>query len=406
MLTANITLSPTGGFRREKFTTSIAFLLLFPGFFFYQTLIGMGVIGAVLGGYFTLVALVLALPLFFSYMSARKKNRNWVSSFDLCLVLFIIYYSLVLAVNAMAGANPLIVERYVQSMIFCIETYIMFLMLDLKDNTFVRLALFSFLAMSVITFYLSVDGFFYLQSLGEAKDPDSVATYQGFARSYIYTHLILISVANSRPRRFLMYAFAVPALFLNGARSEFSAVLFLVPLIEVYYAKRRLLAILVFVSAVAVFWGSVEPIASMLPDNRTLQLLDLSNSTSVAAREQLSSNALRTIAQSPIFGDFASYPDGHYAHNILCAWVDFGIFGFLFFSGILLWPAFWLFVKGFFLKTRSSDFVLAWSFICITILWVLMAKNIPDMSVGAAMGAFAKYRYGNRHAERQLMASY
>jgi hypothetical protein len=80
----------------------------------------------------------------------------------------------------------------------------------------------------------------------------------------------------------------------------------------------------------------------------------------------------------------------------LCAWVDFGFAGFVFFSALLIWPAFRLFADGYFSKAKSGDFVLACSFICITILWALTAKNIPDMSVGAALGAFAKYRYGKR----------
>jgi hypothetical protein len=140
----------------------------------------------------------------------------------------------------------------------------------------------------------------------------------------------------------------------------------------------------------------MQSVVDMLPNNRTVQLFDLSHSSSAVAREHLASNAWRTITENPIFGDFASYPDGHYAHNILCAWVDFGLPGFLLFAGLLLWPAFRLFADGYFRKARSSDFVLACAFTCITILWALTAKNVPDMSVGAALGAYAKYRYGKR----------
>lgn len=379
-----------------KFTIHAAFLLLFPGFFFYQTLLGIGAIGAYLGGYYTLVAMLLLLPLAFVFMGAVKRDRNYVSNTDFWILLYVIYYLLILAVNFAAGATTIIIERYMLSLVFCFETYVMFRMVDLDDKRFLMIAVVSLLIMSAITYYFSIGGFFFLQALGEAKNPENLATYQGFARSYIYTYLIIIAVTRSMLIRFLWYGVGTCALFLNGARSEFSAVLFLIPIVELYYAKHRLYAISILVFLLGFLASDIDEITSMLPDNRILQLLDLSHSTSAVAREHFSQNALHTIAQNPVFGDFASYPDGHYAHNVLCAWVDFGLFGVVFFMSLLFWQAIWLFFNGFFSRTKSSHFVLAWSLICITILWALSAKNMPDMSVGAAMGAFARVRYGQK----------
>jgi hypothetical protein len=389
----------------EKFTIRAAFILLFPGFFFYQTLLGIGAIGAFLGGYFTFVALILTPPLLFFYLSALGKQKNYFSKFDVYILVFLAYYALVLAFNIAAGANSSISQRYVLSLLFFIDTYIIFRMIDVDDKKFLALAVLSLLTMSAITVYFSIDGFFYLQALGEAKNPESVATYQGFARSYLYTFLILISLAKSMSTRFLLYGLATVSLFLNGARSEFSAVLFAIPIIELYYTKYKIYAVVPFVLLLILFGANMQSVVGVLPDNRTVQLFDLSHSSSVAARQQLASNAWRTITENPIFGDFGSYPDGNYAHNILCAWVDFGLPGFLLFAALLLWPAFRLFADGYFLKAKSSDFVLACAFISITILWALTAKNVPDMSVGAALGAFAKYRYGKRQGVRGFDSS-
>lgn len=381
----------------QKFTVHAAFLLLYPGFFFYQTLLGIGVIGAYLGGYFTLVALLFLPALALAFIGAVKRNKNYVSGMDGWLILFVIYYFSILAINYVAGADPIIIERYTQSMIFCFETYVIFRMIDLEDKRLILVAGLSLLVMSLITYYFSIGGFFFLQALGESKSPESLATYQGFARSYIYTYIVMIAVVRSMAKRYVFYAIGACALFLNGARSEFSGAMFLIPVIELYYAKHRLYAISVLVFVIVLVAGGIDEITSMLPENRILQLLDLSHSTSAVAREHLSQNALRTISENPIFGDFASYPDGHYAHNALCAWVDFGLFGVIFFLGLLISHAAWLFFNGFFSKAKSSYFVLAWAFICITILWVLTAKNMPDMSVGAAMGAIARYSYRKRN---------
>ena len=386
------TIRRTGGLS-PQFVAHAAFLLLFPGFFFYQTLLGVGAIGAYLGGYFTLVALLLLLPLTYAFMYAVKSHRNYVTKVDLCLVFIAAYYSLVLVVNFAAGKDSIIVERYVQALIFCFETYVIFRLIDLNDKKFLRLVALSLIVMSVITFYFSVGGFFFLQALGEAKDPKSLATYQGFARSYIYTYLILACTVRFILIRYVLYVVVTSALFLNGARSEFSAILFLIPLNELYYAKHRLYAIFTIVLMGIILVGGVDYIVTMLPENRILQLLDLSHSSSANIRQRFANDAIRTISENPIFGDFASYPDGHYAHNIITMWVDFGLFGFLFLAVILVSHAIWLVFNGFFLRKKSNDFVLAWSFVCVTVLWALTAKSMPDMCVGAALGAFARYRY-------------
>jgi hypothetical protein len=272
-------------------------------------------------------------------------------------------------------------------------------MLDLKDKMFITLVTGSLLAMSAITIYFSIDGFFYLKSLDEASNPESLATYQGFARSYLYTFLIAICYAKSISVRFVLYGLAVVSLFLNGARSEFSAVLFIIPLVELYRAKYKLyyVALAFFLST----WlgANAGSIVDMLPESRILQLFDLSHSTSGAARDQLSTDAWRTILGNPILGDFGSYADGHYAHNILCAWVDFGLLGFVFLSVLLMWPAVGLFASGYFSNEKSGDFALAFSFSVIGILWALTAKAVPDMSIGAALGAYAKYRYDRKHKQ-------
>jgi hypothetical protein len=49
--------------RREQIILLAAFFMLFPGFFFYHTLLGTGTTGAFLAGYFGPVSLFFAQPL-------------------------------------------------------------------------------------------------------------------------------------------------------------------------------------------------------------------------------------------------------------------------------------------------------------------------------------------------------
>lgn len=391
---------------KVKFIIHLAFLLLFPGFFFYHTLLGLGIISAVLGGYFSPVAFLFTLPFVWVYLLAVKKDKKYFLDLDFYFILYLAYCSLVLAANFAGGANKAILVRYVAALIFCVDTYIIFRMIDFKDKLFIALAALSLILMSAITFYFSIDGFFYLRSLDEATNPESLATYQGFARSYIYTFLIVIAVVKFIGARLLLYGLAIATLFLNGARSEFSAVLFLIPIIELYYARNKFYSVVLVFFLLAWVGLNAEAIVGSLPDNRILQLFDLSHSSSGVAREQLSREAWHTITQNPFFGDFGSYAEGHYAHNILCAWVDFGLLGLLFLSALLLWPALHLLAGGYFSRSKSREFMLAFSLICITILWALTAKSVPDMSVGAALGAFARYRYEQGKVRRPVPAFY
>ena len=352
-----------------------------------------------LGGYFSAIAIVFLGPLVWHYFVAIKLHPHFVLRSDFYFFLFAIYYSFVVVVNLALGTNPGIAQKYVFSLIFCADVYLIFRMLDVDDKIFMRMVTGSLLLMSAITMYFSIDGFFYLKSLGEASNPESLATYQGFARSYIYAFLIVVCYAKSTSVRLALYGLAAVSLFLNGARSEFSAVLFIIPIIELYRARYKLYSVTLAFFLLTWLGANADSIVGVLPESRILQLFDLSDSSSGAAREQLSINAWRTILHNPVLGDFGSYADGHYAHNILCAWVDFGFLGFAFFSILLMWPVLRLSSPGYFFGKKSGDFCLAFAFSVIGILWALTAKAVPDMSIGAALGAYAKYRYGVRYGQ-------
>ncbi len=383
---------------KGKFTTSqLAFLLLFPGFFFYQTLLGIGTISAFLGGYFAIISLALILPLIFIYLADLKTGKIYFSKIDLYFALFITYFFFIIAFNYLSDANIKIIKSHILSIIYFVNAFIIFKVIDPNDQKFKITAIFSLLAMSVIIFYFSVDGSFYLASLEESINPESVATYQGFARSYLFTFVILIPFIRSILIRTVIYCIAISSLFLNSARSELVALIFLIPVIEVYYAKHKIyiiLGIFILISLVAL---NFSYILDALPNNRILELADLSHSTSVNLRHYLTQQAIQTITSNPFFGDYASYAPGNYAHNILSAWVDLGLFGFIYLSILLTLPALELLFNGYFLQTKSAYFLLAFSLISITLLLLFTSKTFDDMFVGAALGSYTQYKGRKRH---------
>ncbi|HEX8613792.1 MAG TPA: hypothetical protein VF800_21160 [Telluria sp.] len=383
---------------REQWIGMLGFFALFPGFFFYHTALGLGKIPAVLAGYFAPVSLLLLPLMFFSYASKLRQDRNYLGKTDIAFFLYLAYFMLIVGVNAVAGANIVIVNNHLLGIIFMLNVFFAFRMSAPGERRFRLMALGSLFAMSAIVFAYAVDGSFYLAPLGNAKNPESLASYQGFSRSYLFTFAIAIAYTRALSLRVLIYCLAAPTLFVNTARSEFAAMLFMIPIIELYFTRQKVLMAAVFAFLILMVYSNLAQILSMLPSNRVLELLDLSHSTSANTRHHLSTYALNSIAQFPVFGDYASYSPGLYSHNVLSAWVDTGIFGFLFVLGILIVPAIPMFFKGYFSRYRSSEFILAFSLCCITVLLLITSHYFTDMLIGATMAAFSSYRYGMTHA--------
>jgi hypothetical protein len=391
--------TPARGSPTERTILILAFLLLFPGFFFYHTLLGTGTTGAFLGGFFSPVSAVFTLPLVYLYLNQIKCDRHRLTRSELYFALYIAYFSAVVAANAANGANMVIVDYHIQAIVFLVNTFILFKMIDFSHREFRLPAMLCLLAMSAIVFAFSVDGVFYLGALGIARDADSLATYQGFSRSYLVTFLAVIAYTRSLPLRFLLYALGAASLFLNTARSEFVALLFAAPIIEFYYAKQKLFFILALVGLWALINMNLDQIVDALPNNRILELLDLSQSTSASARHYLSIHAMETISMYPIFGDYASYAPGYYSHNILSAWVDLGVFGFIYLLAILIFPAIPMVIQESFSARRSNDFVLAITLACITVMLLFTSHYFTDMLISATLGAYSKYSYGRKYVK-------
>lgn len=375
----------------------LTFCALFPGFFFYHTLLGLGHIPAVLGGFFAPVSLLAAGPLVFVYTWRIRHQRGQLTRADLYFKLYVLYFLSIVAVNAVAGANLQIVGNHLLAIMFMLNMFYVFKFTDFGLAQARRLLLASLFGMSIIVFAYSVDGSFYLAPLGTAKSPEALATYQGFSRSYLLTFVVVVAFAYSLPLRVLLYCIAAPTLFVNTARSEFVAMLTMIPIIELYHARRKMLVILVFGALFTALWANLDALLAALPDNRILELLDLSHSTSANKRQHLTLYAVQTIERYPVFGDYASYQPGLYSHNVLSAWVDTGLFGFIFVLGLLIVPCIPLFIKGYFTRLKEGQFIVGFSIACITLLLLASSHYFTDMFIGAALGAFARYRHGRGH---------
>jgi hypothetical protein len=386
---------------REQLLLNSAFFLLFPGFFYYHTLLGTGTTGAFLGGYFSPISIVYMLPLVFVYYRRLRLDQRRLSAIDMHYGLFNAYFLAVVAVNAAAGANRAIVVNHLVCILFMVNTFIMFSFIDFEHRQFRLMALASLAAMSTIAFSFSVNGVFYLGALGIARDAESLATYQGFARSYLMTFLPVVAFTRSLPLRLVLYAVGAATLFVNTARSEFAALLFAIPIFEFYFSRHKMIfAGLVVVIGMSIY-VHLDDIIAALPESRILELVDLSHSTSANKRHHLTVYAKQTIAAHPLLGDYASYAPGYYSHNVLSAWVDLGLFGFVYVLAITIIPAIPMFFKEYFAGRRRPEFILGFSLACCTVLLLISSHFFTDMLIGATLGIYSQYRFERKYGKHR-----
>jgi hypothetical protein len=374
---------------------------VFPGFFFYHFLLGMGLTRAFLGGYFTPMSLLFALPIMVFYVRDIRRDHRRLFPCEIYYGLFFFFFAAVIAANAVSGTSMGIVVAHMEGILFMVNTFILFKMIDFTEPQFRYAAMLCLAGMSAIIICFSTEGMFRMDALGLAKDPAALSTYQGLARSYLVTLLCVVAYTGSFALRILLYLTGAASLFLNTARSEFVAMLFVIPIIELYFSKKKLLFIVVLASTTALIIMNFNLIEEQLPNNRILELLDLSHSNSAILRHQMMTQAVQTISAHPILGDYASYETGHYAHNIFSAWVDLGIVGFIYLAALMTLPTASMLARGYFTTHGQGDFILAFATACATMLLLVKSHYFTDMLVGASIGAYSKYKYGAKYLKQR-----
>lgn len=384
---------------RNPAVIHLAFLVLFPGFFFYNSALATGAINAVMAGYFSPVALLFMPALLFFYLREIKQNKRSFTRADFAFLLFLLYFFLIVALNFAIRVNQDLARDHLLSILQFAALFVIFKMADFNSSRFRLAAFICLLIMGAIVFFLSIDGFFNLKEQGEFGNSEYVSTYQGFALSYLVTFIAVVPFLKSLSPRLCMYLIGVATLFLNGSRSELVALISLIAVTEILHARRRLAILLFTLALLSLLNIYSDDIVRLLPDNRELELLDLSQSTSWQIRRLLTLHAIKIISAHPILGDYGNYYYGNccmgtYAHNILSAWVDLGLFGFIYLLCLLIIPAFFLLVDIIYRKTdrHSQELIFAFSLFFITLLLLFTSKNFTFMLSASAVGRYARYR--------------
>jgi hypothetical protein len=373
---------------------SAAFLLLFPGFFFYHFAIARGYISPFLGGYFGIVAVLSFFPLAFTYL----KNKSLDLNNKLLIFLLINVYTVIIVVYNFILSMP---NGYSNDMALWSMSGVLFNLVAFligRQINFLKVLNINFFALilmlSVVILNVGEQGIFYVKI--DAVDESVVATYQGFARSLVFVSLILTGGFIGNPKRNgIIFIMCFLALFLNGSRTEFA--LYIVSSLIVYflYIFKSLKGVILFIMVMLFLTILTSYLIDTYPESRMLQLFFLQESTSFQARSELNAYGWSLVSDSPLMGNYGMYVNlggvGNYPHNLFSAWVNLGVVGIL-----LYFSLFFLLVKSAFLGFRGNYNNLTYRIFLIFTLFavasVIFSKDYSDMVIGFLVGIFCNWR--------------
>jgi hypothetical protein len=84
---------------------------------------------------------------------------------------------------------------------------------------------------------------------------------------------------------------------------------------------------------------------------------------------------------------------------VLSAWVDLGLFGFVYLLAIVIVPAIPMFFKEYLAGRQRPEFIHAFVLACVTVLLLISAHDFTDMLIGATLGAYSQYRFERKYGK-------
>ena len=376
---------------RTDLVALLAFCLIFPGFFIYHFLVGKEYIPGLLGGYSTSMALLMLPLVANAYYREVTRNRRRPRSVDATFFAFEVYFACVVLVNIGIGTHMEIAAPLLAIVVQFVVIFMVMALINPSDVRFKAVVGVSFAVLSSIILLNATEGTFVVAALDLQTSDESIANYQSYA--FVYTIIILCTLFSTRSGwlRWLIYLIAIPALFLNGARTEFIGMLIMALLIEFSISKNKLKILGVTFGLILLAAGLQDTLIDQLPDNRVLVLFANSGvDDSTLDRANFLRAGWKTLSDHPLTGEFASYKLGEHIHNALSAWIDLGIVGFIFYLGLLVVP-FLLLLRQLIKGSREPGMLLTLSMLFLALLFALAAKHYSHQMFPAAVGAFANF---------------
>ena len=374
---------------------NFAFFVIFPLFFIYHVLVAKNIIPPVLGGYFTIV-LLLNLPLLIiNSMLQLNRKKNYITMVEILFFILLIYFLLISIINFIFNPIPnktIMFIHSIQGILFIFTCYMLGKYIDIYNITFQKIIIFSLLIFSLII--VSNLNKYSMFDLSNATNMS--ISYQGYARILTIISFLSMAMIKNIKYSIAIYILASIALFFNGARTEFAIFMLAGSIYYIFLKPKLLIALIILITTILLTIMFNETIQQFILNNRFFELLtDLENSTSGNARYSTIVLALQTIKDNPLFGDYGSYIEvgglGWYAHSIISAWVDLGIFGF--FLYMIMFFLMFLYLITYRSKYDTMEYKLFFLFYIFVFLAMLVSKNYSYMLFGFLIAFHSRLIY-------------
>lgn len=320
-------------------------VLLFPGFFIYHLLLSRGDIQPIAGGLFGPASAALCLYFLLTSPFFYRRTLAPASIYFVLfigLALFTATWTFVYAVFEPTEAVRSAAIQSISTIVIWVALFFVgaYLPLCKRPLRLMMLAGFIGIFLFLLNFYLTTGSLmFYARQYYGAEE--GVATYQGFATSAVVTIILLLSIIERFGLRVFVIVAGIFVLFLLGARSELYGFLLLVAIWMLVQGGRSIKWLITTGVAALIVCSVVILQFERLVESRQLEVLDLSRSTSWSARSEYQERAWGQIKENPVFGRFGGHVSdsnkvGGYTHNLLSAWVSYGLLGFCWYVGLTL----------------------------------------------------------------------
>jgi hypothetical protein len=315
---------------------SASFLLLFPGFLAYHYGISAGWWGATLGGLFGGGAALTALSACSALLlgGPMRKPLTVLHLMVLGTLFYMIAWSLIgwLGIRHSPLEVPIMAEAIGTVLIWIAMLYIGACL------TTCPAALRRLSAVGIALVLLCFGHAFYTGGFPTgpflafvSAEESGQATYQGVGRSLLAIGLVAAFASQHGSASSLLILLGTGLLTLSlGSRAHFFVlgVSVLVHLAVLVAMRRtRVLGL----SGLLVTASAVATVASVFLETRAAEIFDLASSASWEERGVAGSRALEVIAEHPLTGlyGYHFWDSAGYAHNVLSAWTQYGLFGFV-----------------------------------------------------------------------------
>lgn len=343
-----------------NFASMVAYVVLFPGFIFYQYSVAAGWTTPFAGGLFGFASVFFSFISVIYLLSADLKHTT-LSIIETVFPLFLLYLVLwtVFSSFSILGESyaTLALKESFATIVIWLSAFYVGVQFPLNNHRFrlIQAILILVILACVLHSMLIHHSFLGLFSMfsGGNEDTKAVATYQGIGRSLVVMAVLTMALTNRLFFQIVIISVAITILLALGSRAHLIVMTLLLVIHLVIYSTRKhniRTSILFLIILPIVAYSAI----SVLLETRAAEIFDLSHSMSWQARITAHYEALEVIGANPLIGRFGYYlgDSSGYAHNVLSAWTEYGFFGFIIFIGLMLYA---LFLSGYYVIFKRND---------------------------------------------------